>query len=634
LRRRLRLLASLPLLVAAARAPAAEAPAEPTLAVPAVPYLPQSEALCGGAALAMVMRYWGTADVFPADFRSALTSDGRGIPAEAMVSLAEARGFRAFAFHAEPADVAEHLSKGRPLIALVATAHGGHHYVVLLAWANGRVLVHDPARGPFRVIEETEWRRDWTDTGNWALLVLPAEVPVPATKDDAPEPAPTLAPLVEQAAVEFKAQRWAAAAGLARQAAQRDPEDAFAWRLLASSRFLAGDREGALRAWNHVGELRVDLVQINGLERTPFRAVDAYLGVGSGALLTPEVVRRARRRIESLDAVQASRVDYRPVGAGRGHLEVAAVERPAVTPWRSVLLRAAVGAAAEQAIRADLLGLARSGDTLHLLGHWQPHRAGAELTASAPRALGLPGIVTVEALWDEQSYRMSAEAAVMRERRRRVALSVDDWVAADTRLRLSVAGDEWEGTGSRGSFSADGEQRLLRDHVSIGGGAAGWWLDAPFYAARMRMAARAHAADDRTQLKASTSFDVASARAPLALWAGAGTGAGRPLMLRAHPLIHDGVVDGAAFGRGLWSASVQAERRVGRFGPIAIRAVGFVDAAAVTAPLRRPTQVDVGTGVRLGHPGARSTVRIDVATPWGRLQPRLSAGWEAAWPGY
>ena len=41
-----------------------------------VPYLPQTEALCGGAAAAMVMRYWGARDVYPDDFAAARRSIG------------------------------------------------------------------------------------------------------------------------------------------------------------------------------------------------------------------------------------------------------------------------------------------------------------------------------------------------------------------------------------------------------------------------------------------------------------------------------------------------------------------------------------------------------------------------------
>jgi len=146
-----------------------------TLAVPAVPYLAQSEALCGGAALAMVLRYWGMPDVRPEDFAGSLNPEGTGIPADALRRLTEARGFQAFAFSGGPPEAVSHLEKGRPLIALLSTAPERHHYVVMLAWANHPVLVHDPAVGPFRIIPESEWLGRWNPTGRWALLVLPPD---------------------------------------------------------------------------------------------------------------------------------------------------------------------------------------------------------------------------------------------------------------------------------------------------------------------------------------------------------------------------------------------------------------------------------------------------------------------------
>ena len=93
-----------------------------TLTVPAVPYLPQPEALCGGAALTMVLRYWGLPDVRPEDFAGSLTAEGTGIPTDELRRLAEARGFQAFAFSGGRPEAVWHLDKGRPLIALLSTA--------------------------------------------------------------------------------------------------------------------------------------------------------------------------------------------------------------------------------------------------------------------------------------------------------------------------------------------------------------------------------------------------------------------------------------------------------------------------------------------------------------------------------
>ena len=57
-------------------------------------------------------------------------------------------------------------------------------------------------------------------------------------------------PLREMAGVRFSERRWHDAGVLAERAVALDPQDAFAWELLASSRYLEDDFAGALRAWN------------------------------------------------------------------------------------------------------------------------------------------------------------------------------------------------------------------------------------------------------------------------------------------------------------------------------------------------------------------------------------------------
>jgi hypothetical protein len=649
------------------------------LTVPAVPYLPQTEALCGGAALSMVLRYWGVPEVRPEDFESSVNPEGTGIPTDVIRGLAQARGFQAHAFHGGRAEAVSHLEKGRPLIALLSTGPGRHHYVVMLAWANGRVLIHDPAVGPFRIIPEGEWQRRWDASEGWALLVVPPEGFVGRTHSSAspppsilhagaePDPCADLvrpgvalalagdvhaamehlaaaaswcprssAPLREMAALEFRGERWTSAADLAAEAVRRDPRDRFAWKLLATSRFVAGRRQEALAAWNEVGEPRLDLVQIDGFERTPTRAVHEYLGEEPGTMLTPERLRRLQRRIEALPAVQLSRVGYRPLRGGTAHLDVTVVERRAFSSPRSLLLQSALRAVAERAIGMDMFGLAPSGESVRLFGHWHPQRSRGWLSAAAPRFLTLPGIVTAEVMWDEQSYRLplaTLDEPLIRERRQRAALSLAHWWAADTRAAVSVAAEDWRGRGRYLSLSGDVEQRWFGDRLALGGTAAGWWsaASAPFYAAAARGSVQMRTAPRRPRIRIDVSYDFASGRAPLALWSGAGTGPARPSLLRAHPLLRGGVISGAAFGRELAAASVEVETPLRTLGPATLRAAAFVDTAKVMAPARGDTLVDVGAGLRVSPPGWKSAVRVDVATPWGQMRPRFSAGWQGEW---
>ena len=53
---------------------------------------------------------------------------------------------------------------------------------------------------------------------------------------------------------------------------------------------------------------------------------------------------------------------------------------------------------------------------------------------------------------------------------------------------------------------------------------------------------------------------LASEGTPLSSWNGAGSGQGRDELLRAHPLLHDGIIRDGVFGRGLVNASLEWRR--------------------------------------------------------------------------
>jgi hypothetical protein len=652
------------------------------LAVPDVPYLPQTESLCGGAALAMVMRYWGTVGVRPADFAGALSALGRGITTEKLRQLAVDRGYQALALRGEPDEAVAQLAQGRPLIALAESGSGGYHYVVLLAWANRRVLFHDPARGPFRVIPEPEWLHRWNASGRWALLILPgvgqqaapraaqaateegaekkedacasrvrpaiesadrgdlqsARRDLEAAARDCPD---SSAPLRELAGLELRQENWTASAALAERAVARDRDDALAWRLLATSLFLSGRPAAALGAWNSVGEPRLDVVRIDGLARTPYRTVYDSLANEADELLTPRILRWTERRVAALPTASGSRVSYRPLPGGRAELEVAIVERPTIDPLPGLLLESAIRAFTDRATELRLANLTQTGDGARAFWRWQPNRPQVSLAAAAPRALGLPGIVTAELVRDEQSYRAPGlgEGAPIREGRTRASLSFDDWWRPDSKLGVTLAVDEWSERGRSVSISGNVDQRLAGDRVSMGGGLSAWAMGsgAPFYAGSLRLSARNRVTvGEEPRLRLDLAYEAASARAPLALWPGAGTGQGRDLLLRAHPLVHDGVVDGRCFGRQILRGGVEGEAAAVHLGPVTVSTALFLDAARVLAPLQdvssQQTFVDVGAGLRVRVAGRRSTLRADVATPWGSARPRFSVGWQSRWP--
>src|SRR5829696_8673374 len=113
MRRRTRLVVS----VVAALAIGAAAAAGPLSRLLDVPYLSQTEDLCGGAALAMVLRYWGERAVYPEDFSSLVDRGSAGIPTDVLSAEAARRGWQSFpvniAAGSGEEQIRDHIDHGR-----------------------------------------------------------------------------------------------------------------------------------------------------------------------------------------------------------------------------------------------------------------------------------------------------------------------------------------------------------------------------------------------------------------------------------------------------------------------------------------------------------------------------------------
>ena len=364
------LTAAIPVPSAPAQAPAA------ALHLLDVPYLPQSESLCGGAAIAMVMRYWGTANVHAETFADLVDPAAGGIRGEDLLRALRSRGWTAESFRGDPDTVQAYLRARRPVVALIQDRPGRFHYVVIVGWSRGRVIVHDPARAPFRVLNEKAFDEAWTESGYWTLAATPpvamtqdtaggagaseparADSPESGLRPDAPcggmvdegvrlagagdltgarrilevaaETCPDAAgPWREMAGLYALGSDWRAAAIDARKALERDPGDALAARILATALYLENDADGALAAWNRVGEPIVDLVNVTGLERIRYAIASRMMALRPQSVLTPEALRTARRKLAELPAAQTTRVNFRPGDSGLAQIDAVVVERP------------------------------------------------------------------------------------------------------------------------------------------------------------------------------------------------------------------------------------------------------------------------------------------------------------------
>jgi ABC-type bacteriocin/lantibiotic exporter with double-glycine peptidase domain len=160
-----------------------------------VPYVPQSEQLCGGAAVAMVMRYWGMTGIYAETFAPLVAIRQQGIRGEDLISAMTGFGWSATSFRGDAGAAGRSLEARRPLIALIEDRPGRFHYVVIVGWAAGKVVVHDPARRPFQPHSEQEFVQKWERSGYWTLLALP---PRALTEKTAPVDESAAEPTVRQ----------------------------------------------------------------------------------------------------------------------------------------------------------------------------------------------------------------------------------------------------------------------------------------------------------------------------------------------------------------------------------------------------------------------------------------------------
>lgn len=511
--------------------------ADPTADPPRVldvPYLPQTEALCGGAAAAMVMRYWGAGRVRPDGFAHLVEDVRGGIRSDRLVADLRGRGWRAHAFSGRVSDLRRHVERGRPATVLLEAGPDRYHYVVVVAVPEGAVLYHDPADAPFQSMGRDEFMRRWRAADRWTLLLLPPEGRARDGKAGSAEAGPDAvdpadpsdttaagdgaargpgarhaapcaaavrravehavdgqeaaadsllraaaarcpgspAPHRELAGLRFRQQRWAEASRQAQKALAAAPADSQTAHLLGASRYMRGDRAEALRAWNRIGRPEVASVRVYGLERARWEAVRPRLGLERGEVLTPARLATARRRAGSVPAFARTRVRYRPRQDGRADVQVAVVERPLVfgSPLEAVV--SGLASLPQRELRLDAAGLAGAGERWTGAWRWWDERPAVHLTAAFPRAFGVDGRWTVRGGWERETF--GAAGARRAEERTGGGLGFSRWASGSLRWEAGLALDRWAGRQAFLRPSASLEVRAAGDRAAVRAGAAAW----------------------------------------------------------------------------------------------------------------------------------------------------------------
>lgn len=645
-----------------------------------VPYLPQSEDLCGGAAIAMVLRYWGDRSVHAEDFSPMIDRSASGIRTDVLTAAVSRRGWNAYPHHAGGGAnsqwIRDQVDQGRPVVALIQVADDRYHYIVIVGWTADRVIAHDPADAPFTIMAVADFDRAWTAAGRWGLLVLPGTEPA-ATTTPPPEHPLMEAPAVvgacdsliqnlvelaragetdaaeagllaatqlcpgspaawrEMAGIRFLQSRWREAAGFAERAATMEPADQAGWDLLATSRYLNHEPGPALRAWNHLARPTVDLLRTEGVRRTRHPVVATVVGLRPGAVLTPEMFSRATRRLDELPSAAATRLQFRPLDGGRVEIEAAVVERPALPRGVVPIAVTAARAVLQGELRVDAAAPTRSGELVSAGWRWAEGRPRVALSLAVPALSWLPGVTTVEGSWERQSY---ALPAIAQTERRHAGLNVAEWASGKLRWSTGIGLDRW-GHSSHASANAAIDLRLFDDRISLAVEAAAWTpvgSGRRFGTAGVSSDWRSSADRGQPSWSATAGYASATLAAPLDLWPGAGTGHARAPLLRAHPLLADGVVTGETLGRQLVHGSLEYQRPLLSTPAGALRLAIFADSARAW---RRPgtaepsaLHTDVGTGLRVALPGKGGTLRVDLARGLRDKRMTLSTGWQAPWP--
>jgi peptidase C39-like protein len=636
-----------------------------------VPYLPQSEDLCGGAAVAMVMRFFGATNVYAETFSSLVDHSAGGIRGQDLLTALAARNWRAQSFRGDAALVQAQLAAHHPVVALIQDRPGRFHYVVVVGWFAGRVVVHDPARAPFRVLDETSFTAAWAESGYWMLVTEPPATVEPAGKvaaagdtgaadhgsssppaacsgmveegvrlsgtgdmesarrllqlaeNECPE---SPAPWREMAGIHALNAEWRSAAADARHALTKDPDDALASNILATALYLDGDPDGALAAWNSVHEPTIDLVNVTGLERTRYLVVAQAMALHPRDLLTPATLRAARRRLAELPAAQTTRLSYRPGEGGRAQVDAVVLERPMLPVGPLPFAAAGIHALTDRELAGAISSPSGGGELWTLGWRWWTHRPRISAGFAAPAPFG--GVWRTEGFAERQSY--ANGSSIVQESRRRVGFEVSDWTRVGIRWAVDAGVDSWKGRSRAVSLGVSGEERLATDRLSIQARVSTWGGGVSTWTSGVRAEWRSAIRNEGDVWLARGGVDVAATDAPLALWPGAGTGQGRDILLRAHPLLRHGIISNGVFGTRLVHGGVEWRHWIQLRGkPVRIGPAVFLDAARAGGVLQGAdgrAQFDGGAGVRIAMPGA-GVLRVDVGRGLRDGSNALSVGW-------
>jgi hypothetical protein len=621
-----------------------------------VPFVAQERLLCGAAAVEMALRHAGARGVYARDFRPLVREAEGGIRTDELAAAVRALGWQVRSGTSDLRQLEADLAEGRPVTVLLTERAGRYHYVLVVGLSADSVVVHDPGRRPGARIPVHEFVARWEGAERWSLVVLPGAVhgSAPAGGDTAllsgarPAAAPRTYgagaavpaqerpphPLLERASGLFREERWREAAQAAEGALAAQPADARGWALLGTSRYLAGDPDGALRAWERGDGLRVDRVSVSGLGRTRHPVVHELLGLAPGEALRHGSLERARRRLSLLPSADASSLSYRALPGGLAVVEVVVRER-ALPTERGEWIPVALSAAASSEVRLGATGSSGGGEALTALARWAEARPAVGFTLGVPALPLSRGALELAVVWERERHAPPSGGPATQEARTRASLTLTEWAAGWLRWELGAGVERWRGLGDAPTARAGIALAPARGRAALSGlleGARGRG-GAPRYV-KWRVDGRVDAFAAASPWRAGLRVLAAGvgAGAPRMVMPGADVGRAREGLLRAHALESDGALSLRTVGAGLVNASFDAERRVASLPFATLAVAAFMDVARVARVDASPGDArasfaDAGLGLRLVTPAG--TLRLDGARGDDGSRA-VTLGWDSA----
>jgi hypothetical protein len=438
------------------------------------------------------------------------------------------------------------------------------------------------------------------------------------------------APWREMAGLHALRDQWTEAAADARAAIAREPSDQHAWRILATSLYLSGDEDGALGAWNEVGQGRIDLIDVKGLARTRYAVALRAIGLQPNVVLTPALLRTARRRLAELPSAEAARIAYRPGPDGRVRVDAVVLERPLAPTSPIALAATGLRALTDRELAIAVSSPTGGGEVWSASWRWYEHRPRVAAGFAAPAPFG--GTWSVRGIAERESFAVpDAGGGFVEERRRGATFAVSDWTRTGLRWEVGAGADHWRGDGRSVSLSARAEQRLPGEWAVVEARIGAWTGGLRTWTAGVGAEWRSTPRHEGDVFIARAGTDLAGRGAPFMLWPGAGTGQARDVLLRAHPLLDDGIVTGGAFGRTLAHGGAEWRRWSQLRGKPLIRFAPalFVDMARAGRGQHGADgrlHLDAGAGIRFVLPGS-GVVRVDLAKGLRDGRTALSIDW-------